>query len=75
MSSKKEEKAQAVAERIKVAGLTTAKGLSRVQAERAATTAARNVNAYGQKEEDPCRWQEMGADVSGRPSIQEDHGA
>ncbi|KAL6339414.1 hypothetical protein AAG906_032947 [Vitis piasezkii] len=59
---KKEEKAQAVAERIKVAALTTAKGLSRVQAERAATTAARNVNAYGQKEEDPCRWQEMGAD-------------
>ena len=56
MSSKKEEKAQAIAERVKVAASTTAKGLSRVQAERVATAAARNVNAYGQKEESPCRW-------------------
>lgn len=58
MSSKKEEKAQAAAERIKAAALTAAKGLSRAQAERAATAAARNVNAYGQKEEGPSRWQE-----------------
>ncbi|RHN64356.1 putative transcription factor interactor and regulator CCHC(Zn) family [Medicago truncatula] len=49
-SSKKEE--------IKAAALTAAKGLSRAQAERAATAAARNVNAYGQKEEGPSRWQE-----------------
>ncbi|KMT13314.1 hypothetical protein BVRB_4g084570 [Beta vulgaris subsp. vulgaris] len=58
MSSKKEEKAQAAAEKIKAAALTAAKGLSRAQAERAATAAARNVNAYGQKEEGPSRWQE-----------------
>lgn len=58
MSSKKEEKAQAAAERIKAAALTAAKGLSRAQAERAAAAAARNVNAYGQKEEGPSRWQE-----------------
>ncbi|KAF3456324.1 hypothetical protein FNV43_RR00974 [Rhamnella rubrinervis] len=58
MSSKKEEKAQAAAERIKAAALSAAKGLSRAQAERAATAAARNVNAYGQKEEGPSRWQE-----------------
>ncbi|XP_040986619.1 zinc finger CCHC domain-containing protein 10-like [Juglans microcarpa x Juglans regia] len=58
MSSKKEEKAQAAAERIKAATLTAAKGLSRAQAERAAAAAARNVNAYGQKEEGPSRWQE-----------------
>ncbi|OIW17677.1 hypothetical protein TanjilG_29027 [Lupinus angustifolius] len=58
MSSKKEEKSQAAAERIKAAALTAAKGLSRAQAERAATAAARNVNAYGQKEEGPSRWQE-----------------
>lgn len=58
MSSKKEEKAQVAAERIKAATLTAAKGLSRAQAERAATAAARNVNAYGQKEEGPSRWQE-----------------
>ena len=58
MSSKKEEKTQAAAERIKAAALTAAKGLSRAQAERAATAAARNVNAYGQKEEGPSRWQE-----------------
>jgi hypothetical protein len=32
--------------------------LSRAQAERAAAAAARNVNAYGQKEEGPSRWQE-----------------
>jgi hypothetical protein len=54
----KEEKAQAAAERIKAAAMTAAKGLSRAQAERAATAAARNVNAYGQKEEGPSRWQE-----------------
>ncbi|KAK8982716.1 hypothetical protein V6N11_046629 [Hibiscus sabdariffa] len=47
MSSKNEEKTQA-----------TAKGLSRAQAERAAVFVARNVNAYGQKEEGPSRWQE-----------------
>ncbi|KAG6388672.1 hypothetical protein SASPL_150104 [Salvia splendens] len=35
-----------------------AKGLSRAQAERAATAATRSVNAYGQKEEGPSRWQE-----------------
>ncbi|XP_068660765.1 uncharacterized protein [Aristolochia californica] len=58
MSSKNEEKSQAAAERIKAAALTAAKGLSRAQAERAATAAARNVNAYGQKEEGPSRWQE-----------------
>ncbi|KAL5710010.1 hypothetical protein ACHQM5_020625 [Ranunculus cassubicifolius] len=58
MSSKKEDKAQVAAERIKAATLTAAKGLSRAQAERAATAAARNVNAYGQKEEGPSRWQE-----------------
>ncbi|XP_021745200.1 zinc finger CCHC domain-containing protein 10-like [Chenopodium quinoa] len=58
MSSKKEEKAQAAADRIKAAALSAAKGLSRAQAERAATAAARNVNAYGQKEEGPSRWQE-----------------
>jgi hypothetical protein len=58
MSSKKEEKAQVAADRIKAAALTAAKGLSRAQAERAATAAARNVNAYGQKEEGPSRWQE-----------------
>uniref|UniRef100_A0A803Q5R6 Uncharacterized protein n=1 Tax=Cannabis sativa TaxID=3483 RepID=A0A803Q5R6_CANSA len=38
--------------------MTAAKGLSRAQAERAAAAAARNVNAYGQKEEGPSRWQE-----------------
>lgn len=58
MSSKKEEKAQVAADRIKAAALTAAKGLSRAQAERAAAAAARNVNAYGQKEEGPSRWQE-----------------
>ncbi|KAL3829336.1 hypothetical protein ACJIZ3_018138 [Penstemon smallii] len=55
MSSNKDDGA---AERIKAAALTAAKGLSRAQAERAATAAARNVNAYGQKEEGPSRWQE-----------------
>ncbi|CAM8898237.1 unnamed protein product [Rhodiola kirilowii] len=55
MSDKKEEKSEAAADRIKAAALTAAKGLSRAQAERAA---ARNVNAYGQKEEGPSRWQE-----------------
>ncbi|KAF5176984.1 zinc knuckle (CCHC-type) family protein [Thalictrum thalictroides] len=58
MSSKKEDKAQDAAERIKAQTLTAAKGLSRAQAERAAAAAARNVNAYGQKEEGPSRWQE-----------------
>lgn len=58
-SSKKEETgAQDAAERIKAAALSAAKGLSRAQAERAAAAAARNVNAYGQKEEGPSRWQE-----------------
>lgn len=59
-SSKNEEGggAQDAAERIKAAALSAAKGLSRAQAERAATAAARNVNAYGQKEEGPSRWQE-----------------
>ncbi|KAL7123767.1 hypothetical protein ABFS83_14G004500 [Erythranthe nasuta] len=55
MSSNKDDGA---ADRIKAAALTAAKGLSRAQAERAATAAARNVNAYGQKEEGPSRWQE-----------------
>lgn len=58
MSGKNEEKTQAAADRIKAAALSAAKGLSRAQAERAATAAARNVNAYGQKEEGPSRWQE-----------------
>ncbi|KAL2470285.1 Zinc finger CCHC domain-containing protein 10 [Abeliophyllum distichum] len=59
MSNNKDESAaQDAAERIKVAALTAAKGLSRAQAERAAAAAARNVNAYGQKEEGPSRWQE-----------------
>ncbi|RYR30776.1 hypothetical protein Ahy_B01g055542 [Arachis hypogaea] len=58
MSSKKDEKSQAAADRIKAAALSAAKGLSRAQAERAAAAAARNVNAYGQKEEGPSRWQE-----------------
>lgn len=58
-SSKNEESgAQDAAERIKAAALSAAKGLSRAQAERAAAAAARNVNAYGQKEEGPSRWQE-----------------
>uniref|UniRef100_A0A1D1XVD3 Zinc finger CCHC domain-containing protein 10 n=1 Tax=Anthurium amnicola TaxID=1678845 RepID=A0A1D1XVD3_9ARAE len=56
--SSKEEKAQAAAERIKAQAMSQAKGLSRAQAERAAAAAARNVNAYGQKEEGPSRWQE-----------------
>jgi len=58
MSSNKDEAAQAAADRIKAAALSAAKGLSRAQAERAAAAAARNVNAYGQKEEGPSRWQE-----------------
>ncbi|KAL3697002.1 hypothetical protein R1sor_011078 [Riccia sorocarpa] len=60
MSTKKEnaDAAAAAADRIKAAALTAAKGLSRAQAERAAAAAARNVNAYGQKEEGPSRWQE-----------------
>ncbi|KAL3634650.1 hypothetical protein CASFOL_021704 [Castilleja foliolosa] len=59
MSNNKDDGAgQDAADRIKAAALTAAKGLSRAQAERAATAAARNVNAYGQKEEGPSRWQE-----------------
>ncbi|KAE8704536.1 phospholipid-transporting ATPase 2-like [Hibiscus syriacus] len=58
MSSKNEEKTQPAADRIKAAALSAAKGLSRAQAERAAAAATRNVNAYGQKEEGPSRWQE-----------------
>ncbi|KAG6545782.1 hypothetical protein Mapa_012743 [Marchantia paleacea] len=50
--------AAAAADRIKTATLNAAKGMSRAQAERAAAAAARNVNAYGQKEEGPSRWQE-----------------
>lgn len=56
--SNKDDKAQDAAERIKAQALSQAKGLSRAQAERAAAAAARNVNAYGQKEEGPSRWQE-----------------
>lgn len=48
----KEDKTQAAA------ALFAAKGMSRAQAERAAAAQARNVNAYGQKEEGPSRWQE-----------------
>lgn len=58
MSSNKDEAAQAATDRIKAAALSAAKGLSRAQAERTAAAAARNVNAYGQKEEGPSRWQE-----------------
>lgn len=61
MASKKEKAdaaTAAAADRIKAAALSAAKGLSRTQAERAAAAAARNVNAYGQKEEGPSRWQE-----------------
>ncbi|CAN6185195.1 unnamed protein product [Urochloa humidicola] len=53
-----DDKSQVAADRIKAAALSAAKGLSRAQAERAAAAAARNVNAYGQKEEGPSRWQE-----------------
>jgi hypothetical protein len=53
-----DDKSQAAADKIKAAALSAAKGLSRAQAERAAAAAARNVNAYGQKEEGPSRWQE-----------------
>ena len=56
--NKEESGAQDAAERIKAAALSAAKGLSRAQAERAAAAAARNVNAYGQKEEGPSRWPE-----------------
>nr|ADE76144.1 unknown [Picea sitchensis] len=58
MTSNKDEAAQAATDRIKAAALSAAKGFSRSQAERAAAAAARNVNAYGQKEEGPSRWQE-----------------
>eukprot|EP00850_Spirogloea_muscicola_P004009 SM000017S02749 [mRNA] locus=s17:12487:13826:- [translate_table: standard] len=60
MASAKEtaQAALAAADKIKARTLDAARGLSRAQAERAATAAARNVNAYGQKEEGPSRWQE-----------------
>lgn len=60
MTSKKEraDVVAAATDRIKAAALSAAKRLSRTQAERAALTAVRNVNAYGQKEEGPSRWQE-----------------
>ncbi|KAL2507136.1 zinc finger CCHC domain-containing protein 10-like [Forsythia ovata] len=59
MSNNKDESGgQDATERIKAAALSAAKGLSRSQAERAAAAAVRNVNAYGQKEEGPSRWQE-----------------
>ncbi|CAA2959832.1 zinc finger CCHC domain-containing protein 10-like [Olea europaea var. sylvestris] len=59
MSKNKDESGgQDAAERVKAAALSAAKGLSRAQAERAAAAAVRNVNAYGQKEEGPSRWQE-----------------
>ncbi|KAM3265107.1 hypothetical protein P3L10_002101 [Capsicum annuum] len=57
-SKNKEGGAQDAAEQIKVVALSAIKGLSSVQGEHVATTAARNVNAYGQKEEGPSRWQE-----------------
>ncbi|KAG8370506.1 hypothetical protein BUALT_Bualt14G0123900 [Buddleja alternifolia] len=57
-SNKDDGGGQDAAERIKAAAMSAAKGLSRAQAERAAAAAARNVNAYGQKEEGPSRWQE-----------------
>ncbi|KAK4770876.1 hypothetical protein SAY87_031408 [Trapa incisa] len=44
MSNNKEDKTQDVAERIKAAALSAAKGLSRAQAEKAAAIAARNLN-------------------------------
>lgn len=48
-----------MSDKLKSAALSAAtKGLSRVQAERATANATRNVNAYGQKEEGPSRWQE-----------------
>ncbi|KAD4384577.1 hypothetical protein R6Q59_011284 [Mikania micrantha] len=47
-----------MSERMKADALSATKGLSRVQAERATANATRNVNAYGQKEEGPSRWQE-----------------
>ncbi|KAL6526479.1 hypothetical protein OROGR_015569 [Orobanche gracilis] len=59
MSNKKDDGAALdAAEKIKAAALSATKGMSRAQAERAAAAAARNVNAYGQKEEGPSRWQE-----------------
>lgn len=57
-SNKESADTAAAADRIKTATLNAAKGLSRAQAERAAAAAARNVNAYGQKEEGPSKWQE-----------------
>lgn len=51
-------KDEGAAEKMKAQALSGFKGLSRTQAERAAAAAVRNVNAYGQKEEGPSRWQE-----------------
>jgi hypothetical protein len=53
MSRNKDEEAQAATDRIKAFALSAAKGLSRSQVEQEAATIARNVNAYGQKEEGP----------------------
>ncbi|XP_071708586.1 uncharacterized protein [Rutidosis leptorrhynchoides] len=51
-----------MSDKMKAAAISAAtKGLSRVQAERATANATRNVNAYGQKEEGPSRWQEKKA--------------
>ncbi|KAH0465886.1 hypothetical protein IEQ34_005989 [Dendrobium chrysotoxum] len=50
--SNKEDRTQAAT------ALFAAKGMSRAQAECAAGAQARNVNAYGQKEKGPSRWQE-----------------
>lgn len=60
MNFKKEKSdaATAAADRVKAAALCVAKGLSRTQAERAASAVAPNVNEFGQKEEGPSRWQE-----------------
>ncbi|KAL5198926.1 hypothetical protein ABZP36_002438 [Zizania latifolia] len=45
-------------DQLKAVAFSAAKGLNSAQAERAAAAAIRNVNAYGQKEEGPSRWQE-----------------
>eukprot|EP00271_Cylindrocystis_brebissonii_P002971 TRINITY_DN13714_c0_g1_i1.p1 TRINITY_DN13714_c0_g1~~TRINITY_DN13714_c0_g1_i1.p1 ORF type:complete len:174 (-),score=40.26 TRINITY_DN13714_c0_g1_i1:221-742(-) len=55
MSSKAEGASTAASEKIRSASLSANKGLSRAQAERAADAAARNINAYGQKEEGVSR--------------------
>ncbi|KAK3020569.1 hypothetical protein RJ639_046919 [Escallonia herrerae] len=48
-------------ERIKAATMSAAEGLSRAQAERVGAAAARNVNAYGQEEGGPSRWEQRKA--------------